>query len=207
MDETQQRHVHAAVVGQERGFLKAESPQVGEASRAEELVSPIVGHEGDHTMVEEDREEEGMEEGDDLYGEDEDGFGPDLNREEVWNELERQGRHEELDEDGFGPDLNREEVWKELERRGGGVIATKRKEGSNQRGLSQDKATGNRKSDPPVAIAPRSERIDESQEEEHGLREAKGLPSPQRVSRREREEHMRTHTPFRSWCEHCKRKR
>ena len=45
-----------------------------------------------------------------------------------------------------------------------------------------------------------TEEIDEEGEEG---REAKGLPSPMRVTRAEREIHERTHTPFRSWCRYC----
>ena len=38
-------------------------------------------------------------------------------------------------------------------------------------------------------------------------RVAKGVKAPQRVSTEEREEHERTHTPFRAWCRHCVRGR
>ena len=34
-------------------------------------------------------------------------------------------------------------------------------------------------------------------------RVARGLTSPQKVTKEMREEHERTHTPFRSWCEVC----
>ena len=162
-------------------------------------------------------EEGHTEGGDDLFEEDEDGFGPDLNREETWKELERRGQEEELDEDGFGPDLNRKAVWEELERRGNKVIAEEQ-----DRGLSQW-AAGSRADDPPKVREPNEEQIGQEepsvadvprkgqgpthQEEEEGVRKSRGLPSPPRVSRKEREEHARTHTPYRSWCEHCVRGR
>ncbi len=34
-------------------------------------------------------------------------------------------------------------------------------------------------------------------------RDSKGLRAPQRVGRKEREDHERTHTPYRSWCKCC----
>ena len=34
-------------------------------------------------------------------------------------------------------------------------------------------------------------------------RTAVGLTSPQKVSKKEREEHEKTHTPFRAWCKYC----
>ena len=34
-------------------------------------------------------------------------------------------------------------------------------------------------------------------------RQAVGLPGPESVSKEEREEHERTHLPYRSWCEVC----
>ena len=34
-------------------------------------------------------------------------------------------------------------------------------------------------------------------------RQAVGLLGPERVSKEEREEHERTHLPYRSWCEVC----
>ena len=42
----------------------------------------------------------------------------------------------------------------------------------------------------------------EAAEGEEG-RGAKGLPAPQRVSAKEREEHNLTHTPYRAWCKYC----
>ena len=39
-------------------------------------------------------------------------------------------------------------------------------------------------------------------EEEEG-RKAVGVKGPMRVSKEEREEHERTHLPYRSWCEIC----
>ena len=47
----------------------------------------------------------------------------------------------------------------------------------------------------------------ERQEEGEEGREPKGIRAPQRVSQQEREEHERTHTPFRAWCRHCVRGR
>ena len=42
----------------------------------------------------------------------------------------------------------------------------------------------------------------EKEIEEEGRR-ATGVPGPRRVSQEEREEHERTHLPYRSWCEIC----
>ena len=179
--------------------MRAESPPKADVRRTGELVSPIAECDEDQSM-----DEEHMDGGDDLFAEDEDGFGPDLNREETWKELERRGQEEELDEDGFGPDLNREVVWEELERKGNRVIAEEQ-----DRGLSQ-RAAGSRGGDPhrvrepngepdgveepSVADVPRKGQEYRGQDEEEGVRKSRGLPSPQRVSRKEREEHARTHT-------------
>ena len=38
-------------------------------------------------------------------------------------------------------------------------------------------------------------------------RQPRGVRNPQKVSKEEREEHERTHTPFRAWCRHCVRGR
>ena len=58
-------------------------------------------------------------------------------------------------------------------------------EATAQHGLSQEGAT---------------------EEGEEG-RVSKGLTATVKVSRKEREEHERTHTPFRSWCKYCVRGR
>ena len=44
------------------------------------------------------------------------------------------------------------------------------------------------------------------EEGEEGRR-SKGLPGPKRVTKEEREDHERTHTPFRAWCKYCVRGR
>ena len=44
-------------------------------------------------------------------------------------------------------------------------------------------------------------------DEEYGMRKAMRKRSPQEPSKEEREEHERTHMPFRSWCRHCVRGR
>ena len=94
-------------------------------------------------------------------------------------------------EEEFGPDItgviNGESDW------------------PRTKGLGQGGATG--AADPgtgPCAKIPGEGALEE--EGEIGSR-AKGLVAPQRVSRREREEHNLTHTPFRSWCDHCVRGR
>ena len=43
------------------------------------------------------------------------------------------------------------------------------------------------------------------QEEDQEGRKPNMLPSPVGPSRREFEEHMRTHIPYRGWCPHCVR--
>ena len=52
----------------------------------------------------------------------------------------------------------------------------------------------------------------ESEDEERGVsveaegeegRESVGIRAPQKVSKEEREEHERTHTPYRAWCPYC----
>ena len=179
--------------------MKAESSPKADVRRPGELVSPIVEQSEDQSMEADD-----VDEGDDLYRDDEEGFGLDLNREETWEELERRGQEEELDEDGFGPDLNREAVWEELEKRGNRVIAEK-----TERGLSQEAAescgdgprvahvprSGSEEArEPEVARVPRTGTEEEEAEDMAGMRKSRGLPSPQRVSRKEREEHARTHT-------------
>ena len=48
---------------------------------------------------------------------------------------------------------------------------------------------------------------EEDEEEVEEGRKVKGMPTPQTVSRREREEHELTHLPYRSWCPRCVRGR
>jgi hypothetical protein len=43
---------------------------------------------------------------------------------------------------------------------------------------------------------------DERQEGEEG-RNSKGIPNVIRVSKEERDDHERTHTPYRPWCKYC----
>ena len=64
--------------------------------------------------------------------------------------------------------------------------------GSSGDGLGQDMAT---------------EEINEDGRPEEGeeARVPRKLPSPTYVSKAEREEHELTHTPYRSWCDHCVR--
>ena len=51
----------------------------------------------------------------------------------------------------------------------------------------------------------------EKEESERGEgeegRRSRGIRAPQRISKQEKEEHERTHTPFRAWCSHCVRGR
>lgn len=49
------------------------------------------------------------------------------------------------------------------------------------------------------------EQNDELEEEECDFKPSKGITAPHRPSRREIEEHMRTHVPFKAWCPHCVR--
>ena len=51
------------------------------------------------------------------------------------------------------------------------------------------------------------EEKDEDEDEGEEGRVAVGLPSPVRVSKKEREEHNLTHIPYRSWCKICVRMR
>ena len=44
---------------------------------------------------------------------------------------------------------------------------------------------------------------DEPREEGEEGRTAKGRRAPQKISKKEREEHDRTHTPYRAWCPYC----
>ena len=48
---------------------------------------------------------------------------------------------------------------------------------------------------------------EDRQEEGEEGRVSKGISAPQKVSKEERDEHNRTHTPFRAWCRHCVRGR
>ena len=64
--------------------------------------------------------------------------------------------------------------------------------GSSADGLSQDMATGDIEKDG---------RIEEGEE----ARTPRRLPAPVYVSKVERDEHELTHTPYRSWCDHCVR--
>ena len=48
---------------------------------------------------------------------------------------------------------------------------------------------------------------EEAEEEGEEGREAVAMPSPMAPSRKEREQHELTHTPYRSWCQHCVRAR
>ena len=59
---------------------------------------------------------------------------------------------------------------------------------------------------PGVAMEAKDEEGDAEEEGEEG-REAVAMPSPMTPSRREREQHELTHTPYRSWCPHCVRAR
>jgi len=64
------------------------------------------------------------------------------------------------------------------------------------------------------AEAEREEEVEEGlsreeaavEEGEEG-RKSKGIKGPQRVSKQEREDHERTHCPYRCWCDHCVRAR
>ena len=57
-------------------------------------------------------------------------------------------------------------------------------------------------------VAPEAKEGDEEVEEEgEEGREAVAMPSPMAPSRKEREQHELTHTPYRSWCPHCVRAR
>ena len=60
--------------------------------------------------------------------------------------------------------------------------------GEEEDGLGQEMAAG--------------EPDEESEEPEEG-QTSRGLTAPARVSQAEREEHERTHTPYRAWCPYC----
>ena len=59
------------------------------------------------------------------------------------------------------------------------------------------------------------ENVEEAEEDEYGLgqeatgkpRIPKGLRAPEKVSKKEKEEHCLTHTPFKPWCRYCVRGR
>ena len=59
---------------------------------------------------------------------------------------------------------------------------------------------------PGVATEAKEEKGEGEEEGEEG-REAVAMPSPLTPSRKEREQHELTHTPYRSWCLHCVRAR
>ena len=48
---------------------------------------------------------------------------------------------------------------------------------------------------------------DEEDKEEFGMRQMKRVQDPRTPSKEEREDHEKTHLPFRSWCRHCVRGR
>ena len=47
----------------------------------------------------------------------------------------------------------------------------------------------------------------EDEEEEFGQRKVKKIQDPKAPTKEEREEHEKTHLPFRNWCKHCIRGR
>ena len=49
--------------------------------------------------------------------------------------------------------------------------------------------------------------VDDEDEEQFGSRKTKKLTDPKEPTKEEREEHERTHLPFRNWCRHCVRGR
>ena len=67
-------------------------------------------------------------------------------------------------------------------------------------GLSHDKAMVDTPTSKANEIEPQSE--DERHEGEEG-RDSKGMPNVIRVSKEERDNHERTHTPYRPWCKYC----
>ena len=78
-----------------------------------------------------------------------------------------------------------------------------------KRGEEKDTGGGGAERDqieaPPTAAGAEASNEDEEEEEE-GAEEGRtstGVASPQQVTAEEREEHNRTHTPFRSWCKYC----
>ena len=58
-------------------------------------------------------------------------------------------------------------------------------------------------SPPPVGRSEASGRVTFTGEEGEEGRQSKGLKAPMKVSKVEREEHERTHTPYRAWCPIC----
>ena len=59
----------------------------------------------------------------------------------------------------------------------------------------------------PGVVMEEKEGDEEAEEEGEEGREAVAMPSPMAPSRKEREQHELTHTPYRSWCPHCVRAR
>ena len=51
------------------------------------------------------------------------------------------------------------------------------------------------------------EDVDEDEDEEYGVRRSVKKLDPREPSKEEREEHEKTHLPFRNWCRHCVRGR
>ncbi len=76
---------------------------------------------------------------------------------------------------------------------------------ADSNGLGQRMATGNEEEEEAEGSAGEANGA-ESTDEEEGRRPVMA-PTPQKVSKREVEEHNLTHTPFRAWCRHCVRGR
>ena len=103
-----------------------------------------------------------------------------------------EGKDREGDKEGEGEEMTEEGVWEGIF--GGGEeqktsVAAQEEVlcvPCGENGLSQEEA------------------MEEGGEEG---RYAKGLPTPQKVTKEERQEHDRTHCPYRSWCKYCVRGR
>ncbi len=75
---------------------------------------------------------------------------------------------------------------------------------ADSNGLGQRMATGSEEEEVEGSVGEANGA--ESTDEEEGRRPVMA-PTPQKVSKREVEEHNLTHTPFRAWCRHCVRGR
>ena len=161
----------------------------------DELVSPVIDQNPVEGSVEEEQwNDEGME---------------------MEEEMERADAEEEDDDEGEIVEDDVRPEGQQVGSRNSEDHVARRRTGSPraaQRGLSQEEAADADEVLPasaPCGAAGRrgeEEYPPEVEGQEEGCR-ARGLPSPARVSRREREEHNRTHTPFRSWRDHCSGKR